>query len=92
MIMDNCCFNRPFDDQGRIRIRLEAEAKLFIQKKVISNDLEIMRWNYDDRNGNQIKRISSLIEFPGCCSGRAIHITNNSGTIRLHRMAKNTLA
>jgi hypothetical protein len=26
--LDNCCFNRPFDDQSHLRIRLEAEAKL----------------------------------------------------------------
>lgn len=26
--LDNCMFNRPFDDQSHIRIRLEAEAKL----------------------------------------------------------------
>ncbi len=26
--LDNCCCNRPFDDQSHLRIRLEAEAKL----------------------------------------------------------------
>jgi len=24
--LDNCCFNRPFDDQTNFRIRLESEA------------------------------------------------------------------
>lgn len=33
--MDNCCFNRPFDDQSQIRIRLESEAKLKIQDDII---------------------------------------------------------
>lgn len=28
--LDVCCLNRPFDDQGQPRIRLEAEAVLFI--------------------------------------------------------------
>jgi len=28
--MDNCCFNRPFDDQTQTRVRLETEAKLEI--------------------------------------------------------------
>ena len=32
--LDNCTFNRPFDDQGQIRIRLESEAKLYIQEKI----------------------------------------------------------
>ena len=26
--MDNCCYNRPYDDQTHIRIYLETEAKL----------------------------------------------------------------
>ena len=32
--LDNCLFNRPFDDQSSIRIRLETEAKLFIQAQI----------------------------------------------------------
>ncbi len=27
--LDNCVFNRPFDDQTSIRIKLETEAKLY---------------------------------------------------------------
>ena len=33
--LDNCCFNRPFDNQLQPRIRFETQAKLHIQK----NDL-----------------------------------------------------
>jgi len=29
--LDNCSFNRPFDDQTQLRIRLETEAKQLIQ-------------------------------------------------------------
>ena len=29
--LDNCCYNRPFDDQNQLKVRLEAEAKLRIQ-------------------------------------------------------------
>lgn len=32
--LDNCMFNRPFDDQNSIRIRLETEAKLNIQSQI----------------------------------------------------------
>lgn len=34
LYLDNCCFNRPFDNQEQERIYLETEAKLFIQKKI----------------------------------------------------------
>lgn len=42
---DNCCFNRPFDDQRQIKIRLEAEAKLHIQEQVLGNQHELV-WSY----------------------------------------------
>ena len=29
--LDNCCYNRPFDNQSKMKIRLETEAKLYIQ-------------------------------------------------------------
>jgi predicted nucleic acid-binding protein len=43
--LDNCCFNRPFDDQTQIRIRLETEAKLFIQEKIHNKEMELV-WSY----------------------------------------------
>ncbi|MEI6707081.1 MAG: PIN domain protein [Methylococcales bacterium] len=32
--LDNCLFNRPFDEQSHIRIRIETEAKLAIQEEI----------------------------------------------------------
>lgn len=51
--LDNCCFNRPFDDQQQLRVRLEAEAKLRIQEAVRDDDLELA-WSYvlDFENSN----------------------------------------
>ncbi len=43
--LDNCCFNRPFDDQRQTRVRLEAEAKLCIQEHVRGGTLELA-WSY----------------------------------------------
>ena len=43
--LDNCCFNRPFDDQQQARVRLEAEAKLYIQERIRNNTIEIA-WSY----------------------------------------------
>ncbi len=43
--LDNCCFNRPFDDQSQIRIRLEAEAKLRIQDDIVEEKFELV-WSY----------------------------------------------
>ena len=43
--LDNCCFNRPYDDQSSIMIRLETEAKLYIQQKVKEGEYELV-WSY----------------------------------------------
>ncbi len=43
--LDNCVYNRPYDDQSQIRIRLETEAKLFIQSMIDQNLLELV-WSY----------------------------------------------
>lgn len=43
--LDNCCFNRPFDDQRSVRIRIETEAKIFIQSKIIQKEIELV-WSY----------------------------------------------
>ena len=42
---DNCCLNRPFDDQLQLRIKLETEAKLKIQEEVRAGNLELA-WSY----------------------------------------------
>ena len=43
--LDNCIFNRPFDEQLQIRIRLETEAKLFIQDNIKSGKIDLI-WSY----------------------------------------------
>ena len=40
--LDNCCYNRPYDDQTQIRIHLETEAKLHIQDMVKSGGLDLV--------------------------------------------------
>ncbi len=43
--LDNCSFNRPFDDQAQIRIRIEAEAKLYLQTLIDQGKIELA-WSY----------------------------------------------
>lgn len=38
--LDNCCFNRPYDDQTQIRISLETQAKLYVQDLVKNKKLD----------------------------------------------------
>lgn len=39
--LDNCCYNRPYDDQSQVRISLEAQAKLHVQDLIRADVLEL---------------------------------------------------
>ena len=39
--LDNCCYNRPYDDQTQIRISLEAQAKIHVQDMIRDGQLEL---------------------------------------------------
>ena len=43
--LDNCCFNRPFDDQSSFIIALETEAKLHVQDLIRNGSLELC-WSF----------------------------------------------
>ena len=43
--LDNCCFNRPFDDQSSLIVYLETEAKLYIQELIRQEKLQLC-WSF----------------------------------------------
>jgi len=45
LYLDNCCFNRPYDDQGNLINRIETEAKLFIQDLIRRQEAELA-WSF----------------------------------------------
>lgn len=49
--LDNCCYNRPYDDQSQIKISLEAQAKLHIQKLIIDKEIDLA-YSYMSRYEN----------------------------------------
>lgn len=49
--LDNCCFNRPYDDQSQIRISLETQAKLYVQKLIIDKKIDFA-YSYISRYEN----------------------------------------
>jgi len=50
--LDNCCFNRPFDDQSSLIVHLETEAKLYVQELIRQGEL-LLLWSFilDYENG-----------------------------------------
>lgn len=40
--LDNCCYNRPYDDQSQDRVREEAKAKLYIQERIREGSFDLV--------------------------------------------------
>jgi len=62
--LDNCCYNRPFDNQSQIRVYIESHAKLFVQEKIRVKEIELV-WSYilDYENSfNPFKERQSVIK------------------------------
>jgi hypothetical protein len=45
LYLDNCSFNRPYDDQSLLKNRLESEAKIYIQSEIVNGTYELA-WSY----------------------------------------------
>lgn len=61
--LDNCCYNRPYDDFSSITVYLEAEAKLIIQDLVKNNNIDLA-WSYIlefENSANPSTEIKELI-------------------------------
>ncbi len=43
--LDMCCFNRPYDAQTQLRVRLETDAKLRLQEMIKNKELSLV-WSY----------------------------------------------
>ncbi|MGN0363368.1 MAG: type II toxin-antitoxin system VapC family toxin [Bilifractor sp.] len=39
--LDNCCYNRPYDDQSQLSVHLESEAKLQIQSDIRNGRVDL---------------------------------------------------
>jgi predicted nucleic acid-binding protein len=66
--LDNCSYNRPFDDQSQLRISLETQAKLYIQSLIKENKIDLI-YSYVCFYENYISpfedRKLSIFEFSG---------------------------
>lgn len=64
--LDNCCLNRPYDDQTQIRISLETQAKLYVQDLVKRKKLDLVTsyilWFENSQNPYETKR-TAISEF-----------------------------
>lgn len=61
--LDNCSYNRPYDDQSQIRIYLETQAKLHIQDLIRENRLELVTsyvLDYENSNNRSLQKKATI--------------------------------
>lgn len=64
--LDNCCYNRPYDDQSQMRISLETQAKLYVQRLVREKKIELAAsyvLDYENSDNPYEMRKNSIAEF-----------------------------
>lgn len=64
--LDNCCYNRPYDDQSQLSINLETQAKLQIQEDIKNNKYELVTsdiLNYEVHNSPYTSHIRAIAEY-----------------------------
>ena len=67
--LDNCCLNRPYDDQSHLITELETKAKLKIQEMIVCGELEfvasyILEYENNDNPFNERKMaIADFIKY-----------------------------
>ena len=66
--LDNCCFNRPYDNQSHLRIRLESEAKLKIQEEIRSGAYKLI-WSY-------------ILDYENSKAGAGFFLTTDDGILK----------
>ena len=79
--LDICTFNRPFDDQNQLKIKLETEAKLHIQQEIIMGTYELV-WSYileyENNQNNFTDRRNTIYDWKKVAK---IHCTENDKII-----------
>ena len=64
--LDNCCYNRPYDDQSHLTISIEAQAKMQIQSLVKAQKLQLASsfiLDYENSCNPYTDRKSAITKF-----------------------------
>lgn len=64
--LDNCCYNRPYDDQSYLRISFESQAKLFVQHLIREKKLDLVTsyvLDYENSRNPHATRRDTIADF-----------------------------
>lgn len=91
--MDNCCYNRPYDEQSQMRIHLETEAKLHIQDMVKNGEVELVvsyALTYENGKNRFAHKREAILEFMKANASYYVGIENDKQVAEIAESIKLT--
>jgi predicted nucleic acid-binding protein len=76
--LDNCCYNRPYDDQQQMRIFLETQAKLHIQQLIVQEKIGLVCSFVSRYENNENPVISNMESISNFFSFFSIYVGNEN--------------
>ena len=76
--LDNCCYNRPYDNQEFLVIRHEAEAKILIQNHIKNKDIYLVSSYilvYENNRNTFESKKKAIEEF--FIDNSSVYVSNN---------------
>ena len=64
--LDMCCYNRPYDDQAQLKVFMETQSKLYIQKLIKEKQFELVAsymLRYECNNNPFEMRRNTILDF-----------------------------
>ena len=64
--LDNCSYNRPYDDQSQMRIHLETQAKIHIQNMIRQKQVELVTsyiLDFENSNNRSMQKKQAIEKF-----------------------------
>lgn len=64
--LDMCCYNRPYDEQSQLKVAMETQSKLYIQRLIQQGKLELIGsyiLDYECSNIPNFIRKNIIIDF-----------------------------
>lgn len=80
--LDNCCYNRPFDNQGQLKVLLETLAKLDIQRQMRDGVIEYAWSEVLDFEVGKSRFVDRKRQIAPWAEGAVVHVELNEA-IRL---------
>lgn len=81
IFLDNCSLNRPWDDQGQIRVHREAESVLFLIEEALDGRIELVSSDYLVQEITRISDTQRRERVMGLLDAASLHVSASTALV-----------